>query len=129
MESRVSHLAIIALIGSVMATVAFTANQAQSPQNNWSDLKLWYTEPATQWTEALPVGNGRLGAMVFGGAAEARYQLNEDSLWCGRPHDYAVDGAAQYLPQIRQLLLEGKQREADRLAMRNFMSKPLRQVP
>jgi alpha-L-fucosidase 2 len=72
-----------------------------------SDLKLWYTEPAKQWTEALPIGNGRLGAMVFGGTAEDRYQLNEDSLWSGQPHDYAHDGAAQYLPQIRQLLFEG----------------------
>ncbi len=46
-----------------------------------SDLKLWYTEPAKEWTQALPLGNGRLGAMVFGGTAEDRYQLNEDSLW------------------------------------------------
>ncbi|UCD52426.1 MAG: glycoside hydrolase family 95 protein, partial [Phycisphaerales bacterium] len=94
-----------------------------------SELKLWYAEPAAEWMQALPVGNGRLGAMVFGGTAEARYQLNEDSLWCGGPHDYARDGAAQYLPQIRQLLFEGKQREAEQLAMEHFMSTPLRQVP
>ncbi len=94
-----------------------------------SDLKLWYAEPAQAWTHALPVGNGRLGAMVFGGTAEARYQLNEDSLWCGRPHDYARDGAARYLPEIRRLLLDGKQREAEQLAMEHFMSSPLRQVP
>lgn len=94
-----------------------------------SDLKLWYTEPATQWTQALPVGNGRLGAMVFGGAAEARYQLNEDSLWSGKPHDYAHDGAAEYLSQIRQLLFDGKQKEAEQLAMEHFMSVPLGQMP
>jgi len=94
-----------------------------------SDLKLWYVEPAKQWTAALPIGNGRLGAMVFGGTAEDRYQLNEDSLWCGRPHDYAHDGAAQYLAQIRQLLLEGKQKEAEQLAMERFMSVPLGQMP
>lgn len=94
-----------------------------------SNLKLWYTEPAQAWTQALPVGNGRLGAMVFGGTAEARYQLNEDSLWSGKPHDYAHDGAAQYLPQIRQLLFEGKQKEAEQLAMEHFMSVPLGQMP
>jgi alpha-L-fucosidase 2 len=99
---------------------------AGSPQ---SDLRLWYDAPAREWTQALPIGNGRLGAMVFGGPAEDRYQLNEDSLWCGRPHDYAHEGAAEYLPQIRQLLFEGKQRQAEQLAMEHFMSVPLRQMP
>jgi alpha-L-fucosidase 2 len=94
-----------------------------------SDLKLWYTEPAKEWTQALPIGNGRLGAMVFGGIAEDRYQLNEDSLWSGKPHDYAHDGAAQYLSQIRQLLFEGKQKEAEQLATEHFMSVPLGQMP
>jgi alpha-L-fucosidase 2 len=94
-----------------------------------SDLKLWYTEPAREWTAALPIGNGRLGAMVFGGATEDRYQLNEDSLWSGKPHDYAHDGAAQYLSQIRQLLFEGKQKEAEQLATEHFMSVPLGQMP
>jgi alpha-L-fucosidase 2 len=97
--------------------------------NSAADLRLWYDAPAREWTQALPIGNGRLGAMVFGGTAEDRYQLNEDSLWCGRPHDYAHAGAAQYLPQIRQLLFEGKQREAERLAMEHFMSVPLGQMP
>jgi alpha-L-fucosidase 2 len=95
----------------------------------WADLKLWYKEPATQWTDALPIGNGRIGAMVFGGTAEDRYQLNEDTLWCGGPRDYAHDGAVQYLPQIRQLLFEGKQKEAEQLAMEHFMSVPLGQMP
>ncbi len=94
-----------------------------------SDLRLWYTEPAKEWTQALPIGNGRLGGMVFGGTAEDRYQLNEDTLWSGQPHDYAHDGAAQYLPQIRQLLFEGKQKEAEQLAMEHFMSVPLGQMP
>jgi alpha-L-fucosidase 2 len=99
------------------------------PDPGLFDLRLWYVEPAKQWTAALPIGNGRLGAMVFGGTAEDRYQLNEDSLWCGKPHDYAHDGAARYLPQIRQLLLEGKQKEAEQLAGEHFMSVPLGQMP
>ncbi len=99
------------------------------PNDPQSDLKLWYGGPAKEWTQALPVGNGRLGAMVFGGTAEDRYQLNEDSLWCGKPHDYAHEGAAQYLSQIRQLLFDGKQKEAEQLATEHFMSVPLGQMP
>src|SRR6478672_4664791 len=67
-----------------------------------SDLKLWYAKPSGKWTDALPIGSGRLGAMVFGGTAEERIQYNEDTLWTGKPHDYVRDGAIQYLPQIRQ---------------------------
>ncbi|MBN2130614.1 MAG: glycoside hydrolase family 95 protein, partial [Sedimentisphaerales bacterium] len=119
-------LCLIAMGGS-LANSAGAA--ARSERQSWSNLKLWYNKPAGQWTEALPVGNGRLGAMVFGGTSEARYQLNEDSLWCGGPHDYAHDGAAEYLPEIRRLLFEGKQREAEQLAMEHFMSVPLGQVP
>ncbi len=90
--------------------------------------KLWYDEPAKEWTEALPVGNGRLGAMVFGGTANERIQFNEDTLWAGGPRDYSHPGAADSLPEIRRLLLDGKQREAEKLAMEKFMSEPLRQV-
>ncbi|HPD14797.1 MAG TPA: glycoside hydrolase family 95 protein [Planctomycetota bacterium] len=94
-----------------------------------SDLVLWYRQPAKQWAEALPVGNGRLGAMVFGGTAEERIQFNDDTLWAGQPHDYTHAGAAKFLPQVRQLLFEGKQREAEQLAGKEMMSVPLRQVP
>lgn len=90
-------------------------------------LSLWYAHPAQQWVEALPVGNGRLGAMVFGKPAEERIQFNESTVWTGEPHDYAHPGASKYLPEIRRLLFEGKQREADALAMREFMSVPLKQ--
>jgi len=92
-----------------------------------SDLALWYRRPASKWVEALPVGNGRLGAMVFGGVPEERIQFNEDTLWTGQPHDYTHPGAAQHLPEIRRLLAEGKQAEAEELAMREFMSIPLGQ--
>jgi alpha-L-fucosidase 2 len=88
---------------------------------------LWYKEPARVWTEALPVGNGRLGAMIFGGIAEEHLQLNEDTLWTGQPHDYSNPGAAKHLPEIRRLLEEGKRKDAEKLAMETFMSVPLRQ--
>lgn len=92
-------------------------------------MTLWYDRPAAQWVEALPVGNGRMGAMVFGGVPEERLQFNEGTLWAGQPHDYAHPGAAQYLPELRRLLFEGKQKEAQDLAMEHFMSEPLRQLP
>ncbi len=93
-----------------------------------SSLKLWYNEPASKWTEALPVGNGRLGAMVFGGVEREQIQFNEETLWTGAPHDYSHKGASAYLDEIRQLLFDGKQKEAEELAMREFMSVPLRQT-
>ncbi|WP_165234133.1 glycoside hydrolase family 95 protein [Aquisphaera insulae] len=92
-------------------------------------LTLRYDAPAKSWNQALPVGNGRLGAMVFGGPAEERLQVNEDTVWAGEPHDYAHKGAAKVLPELRKLLFEGKQREAERLASREFMSVPLVQLP
>jgi alpha-L-fucosidase 2 len=88
---------------------------------------LWYKQPAKLWTDALPVGNGRLGAMVFGGVAHERIQFNESSMWTGEPHDYAHHGASKYLAQIRELLLAGKQADAEKLAMQEFMGVPVRQ--
>jgi len=90
-------------------------------------LKLWYDQPAKSWNEALPVGNGRLGAMVFGGVTRDRIQFNEETLWTGAPHDYAHEGAVNYLEDLRQLLREGKQDQAQELAMKEFMSIPLTQ--
>jgi alpha-L-fucosidase 2 len=89
--------------------------------------QLWYNKPAQLWTDALPVGNGRMGAMVFGGAGHERIQFNEDTVWTGEPHDYAHKGAGKYLQQIRELLWAGKQKEAEDLAMKEFMSEPLHQ--
>jgi alpha-L-fucosidase 2 len=92
-----------------------------------AELRLWYRQPAVQWEEALPVGNGRLGAMVFGGIGKERIQFNESTVWTGEPHDYAHPGAYKYLAQLRQLLFDGKQAEAEKLAMDVFMSEPIRQ--
>jgi alpha-L-fucosidase 2 len=89
--------------------------------------KLWYNRPAEQWTEAMPIGNGKLGAMVFGGVRHERIQCNEDTLWTGQPTDYLHEGAHEVLPRIRELLLAGHQAEAEALAMERFMSVPLGQ--
>ena len=109
-------LACVAVVG--------VAGEVEPPKGDWV---LWYEAPARQWVEAVPIGNGRLGAMVFGGVEAERIQFNEDSLWTGQPQDYQHAGAAKHLPQIRKLLLAGKQREAERLAGERFMSVPLRQ--
>jgi len=91
------------------------------------DLTLWYEKPASKWEEALPVGNGRLGAMIYGGTAEDHIQFNEETLWTGGPHDYSNIGASEYLGKIRELIWQGKQKEAEDLALEKFMSVPLRQ--
>ncbi len=92
-------------------------------------LQLWYRQPAKEWVEALPVGNGRVGAMVFGGITDERIQFNEHTLWIGEPRDYSHPGASNHLAAVRQLLFDGKQKEADSLAMKEFMSVPLKQMP
>ncbi|MBL8241087.1 MAG: glycoside hydrolase family 95 protein [Bryobacterales bacterium] len=80
-----------------------------------SPLTLWYRQPAKTWTEALPVGNGRLGAMVFGGVETERIQLNEDTLWSGAPKDWNNPQAKAVLPEVRRLVMEEKYEEADKL--------------
>src|SRR6476469_6937299 len=94
-----------ALIAIVVAPSALAQSQ---------DLKLWYDKPADPkvWEEALPIGNGRMGAMVFGGTADERIQFNEDTLWTGKPHDYVRAGAHDSLDEIRRLVFEGKSKEA-----------------
>lgn len=79
-------------------------------------MELWYKTPAKDWNEALPLGNGRLGAMVFGGVGQERLQLNEDTLWSGQPHDYTREGSKEHLPEIRRLMFAGKEGEAAKLA-------------
>ncbi|MGC4070914.1 MAG: glycoside hydrolase family 95 protein [Nibricoccus sp.] len=90
-------------------------------------LVLWYEQPAGKWTEALPIGNGRMGAMVFGNPAEERIQYNEDTLWTGKPHDYARPNAVQYLPAIRQAIAANNSKEAHAIAKANFLGDPVRQ--
>jgi len=99
------------------------------PASADDSLKLWYTQPAAKWTEALPIGNGHMGAMVFGGTASERIQFNEDTLWRGKPHDYVREGALAALPEIRRLVFEGKASEAGRLAREKAISDPVRQLP
>ena len=87
---------------------------SESGRDERTDYLLWYRQPAKVWTEALPVGNGRLGAMVFGETAEERIQLNEDTLWSGAPSKWNNPDASKALPEIRHLVLEeAAYRQAD----------------
>jgi len=90
--------------------------------------RLWYHTPADEWVEALPMGNGRIGAMIFGGIPTERIQLNEVTVWAGGPHDYDNPEALEALPEIRKLILDGKIKQAQDIANEKFMSKPLGQL-
>ena len=92
-----SFLTIAASLVGAPGLRAAEATAAPAP-------KLWYQQPAAQWVEALPIGNGRLGAMIFGGVEYERLQLNEDTLWAGRPYDPVNPEARGALPEIRRLL-------------------------
>lgn len=133
MLTRLALLTALLLTAAPAATAATVtaippgefSGEAQVPPAPWC---LCYKRPAAAWTEALPVGSGRMGAMVFGGVACERIQFNESTVWSGAPHSYAHAGAAGFLPDIRKLLFDGKQREAEDVAGREFMSIPLRQM-
>jgi alpha-L-fucosidase 2 len=92
------------------------------------DLTLRYDQPSREWTEALPLGNGRLGAMVFGGVNEERIALNEATIWAGKPRTYDKPDALGALPEIRRLVFAGRYREAQDLVQRSFMGRPMGQA-
>jgi alpha-L-fucosidase 2 len=98
-------------------------------QQERAGLTLWYGQPAANWNEALPIGNGRLGAMVFGGVDTERLQLNEDTIWAGEKRDRVNPDGAAAVPRIRQLLLDGKAAEAEALADKTMIGVPRRMPP
>lgn len=92
----------------------------------WSyaqDLKLWYSQPAKNWTEALPLGNSRMGAMVYGGAAREELQLNEETFWAGGPHNNIKPQDPKTIAEIQRLIFEGKNQEAQRLVDESLLCK------
>lgn len=97
--------------------------------DNQGDLVLWYRQPAKQWVEALPVGNGRLGAMVFGGIENERLQLNEDTLSAGGPYDPTNPNAIAALPEARRLIFAGDFNQANKLIGAKMMARPMTMMP
>ena len=108
-------------VGSAGAAEAKPNPKLAPPPGDWV---LWYVRPAARWVEALPIGNGRLGCMVFGGVEKERLQLNEDSVWSGKPApDADRPEAWKHLPEIRKLLFDRKYVEAERLTNRHMTNR------
>ena len=106
-----------------------TTQMPQTEAAAITPLCLWYDNPARAFLEALPIGNGRLGAMVFGGVTQEKLLLNESNIWAGSPHDYANPNGPSALPEIRRLVFAEKWAEAQALVDAQFMGTPVRQAP
>ncbi len=123
-KTFVSSLAILGMAWNPAQAQA----QAQAQPQEGSDQVLFFDQPAAQWEHALPVGNGRLGAMIFGGTARERIQFNEETLWSGGPYDPVVEGAHEGLPEIRRMLFDGEYDKAHDLFGRTMMGVPYEQM-
>jgi alpha-L-fucosidase 2 len=122
-------------LGLLLAVLPVDAGSVQGRLENrpsvqdGRDLRLWYRQPAANWNEALPIGNGRLGAMVFGGVADERLQLNEDTIWVGEKRDRLNPAGPAAVTEVRRLLAEGKAPEAEALADKAIIATPRRMPP
>ncbi len=129
------NLSIPQIVPSLILLCCFTELFAAEPQPTGNasapdgPLSLWYRQPAIRWEEALPVGNGRIGAMVFGHVTSETLQLNEDTLWGGGPYDPVNPQAKAALPQVRQLVFDGKYSDAGKLINSKVISRPSGQMP
>jgi alpha-L-fucosidase 2 len=102
------------LLFTLLLIVSFIASTAQN--------KIWFEQPASEWNEALPIGNGRLGGMIFGGVEYERVQLNEETIWTGSRYDFTdKKGAYKVLPDIRKMLFDGEYAQAQQLCKEEFM--------
>ncbi|MEM9966089.1 MAG: glycoside hydrolase family 95 protein, partial [Asticcacaulis sp.] len=132
--TRRTGLGFVAALMGATALPAHVLAQAQAdgilPRTpaQAGDLSLWYKAAAKEWTEALPLGNGRLGVMVYGGVARERLQISEDTLYAGAPYQPANPDARAALPEVRQLIFDGKYLEAQELVQAKMMGTPIRQV-
>jgi alpha-L-fucosidase 2 len=115
--------AVVFLISTTVVLPAFS----QPPEPH--SPTLWYNHPATGWDEALPIGNGRLAAMVFGGIEKEHVQLNEETIYAGKHIDRNNSEARANVPVVRRLLLEGKVKEAEAITAKSLLAVPLRQPP
>jgi alpha-L-fucosidase 2 len=115
MKMSVKQLGLV-----LCAVICISSCRKTDSENNW---KLWYDVPAEKWIEALPVGNGRLGAMVFGNPAQEKIQLNEETVWAGQPNNNINPDALAALPEVRKLMFEGKFIEAQALVDQKIIPK------
>jgi alpha-L-fucosidase 2 len=113
----------------VVAVIALPPSLGTQPSDPRRDLRLWYRQPAANWNEALPIGSGRLGAMVFGGIEQEHLQLNEDTVWAGEKRDRLNPAGPAAVKEVRRLLAEGKAVEAEALADKAIIAIPRRMPP
>ena len=104
--------------------VSLVAMASARPEVAGDQERLWYDAPAGRWLEALPLGNGQMAAMIFGGVAEETVQLNESTFWSGSPHDNNSKTSLAYLGQVRQLIYDGREEEAEKLINEQFIPGP-----
>ncbi len=123
---RTFNSILILILGWLLGAGQVQAVDVESPAWNPSTL-VWRARPAEKWDDALPVGNGRLGAMVFGKTDEERIQINEDTYWTGGPYSTAARGGPAALPEIRKLIFDGDLIRAHRLFGRYLMGRPMEQ--
>src|ERR1700752_4650454 len=128
MPRKITRRRFLTDVSVATAALPF-ASQILNAAVDEQSLLLWYDKPASEWTEALPVGNGRLGAMIFGGPANEQLQLNEDTLYAGSPYDPNNPEALHALPEARRLIFEGKYKEAHDLVGAKMMAQPIKQMP
>jgi alpha-L-fucosidase 2 len=126
---KITRRNFMAEAGIAAATLPLTSSILNAFPIKDESLLLWYDKPASEWTEALPVGNGRLGAMIFGSVASEQFQLNEDTLYAGSPYDPNNPEALKALPEARRLIFAGKYKEAHDLVGAKMMAQPIKQMP
>src|SRR5579863_3548378 len=115
-RKTVTAVCLVAGISLLAATLAWSAPLLPGPP----ETTIWFDAPANDFTSSSPMGNGRLGAMMFGGVDEERIVLNESSMWSGSSQDADRPDAYKALPEIRKLLLQGRNTEAEALVNANF---------
>ena len=114
----IKKFSVLALAGAM----ALSGCIEESSKDN--DQRLWYDEPATTWLEALPLGNSRMGAMIYGGVQEEEIQLNEETFWSGGPHDNNSTVSKYYLNSVRDMIFQGREDEAQKVVNRRFIVGP-----
>jgi len=118
---KIFILATLSLPLWAVSGISMSLSACAAPAQK-AEYKLWYDKPSEVWTDALPLGNGAIGAMVYGGVAQERICLNEETIWAGQPNRNANPHAPEALPKVRQLIYEGKNKEARDLATSKIMS-------
>lgn len=109
---------------TLMSFMLFVCAVVMAAEKLDNDQRLWYDAPATCWLEALPLGNSRMGAMVFGGTDTEQIQLNEETFWSGGPHNNNSSTSLRYLTEVRSLIFDGKEKEAENIINREFVKGP-----